>query len=96
MGSSPTIIHAAKESGLSKAIVSRVLNQQTDISVRKETRLRVQSAAELLGYVPNKLAASLRPSLTNNIAISISDISNPFFPELVCGAQDTLSRRVKN
>jgi LacI family transcriptional regulator len=96
MRSRPTIIHVAKESGLSKATVSRVLNQQTDISVRKETRLRVQSAAELLGYVPNKLAASLRSNRTNNIAISISDISNPFFPELVRGAQDTLSKRGYN
>ena len=96
MGSRPTIIHVAKETGLSKATVARVLNQQTNISVRKETRLRVQSAAESLGYVPNKLAASLRSSRTNNIAISISDISNPFFPELVRGAQDTLSKRGYN
>ena len=96
MRNRPTIIHVAKQSGLSKATVSGVLNQQTDISVSKETRLRGQSAAELIGYVPNKLATSLLSSHTNNIAISISDISNPFFPELVCGAQDTLSRRVKN
>ena len=96
MRNRPTIIHVAKESGLSKATVSGVLYQQTDISVRKKTRLRGQSAAELLEYVPNKLAASLRSSRTNNIAISISDISNPFSPELVRGAQDTLSRRGKN
>ena len=95
MRNRPTIIHVAKESGLSKAIVSGVLYQQTDISVWKKTRLRGQSA-ELLEYVPNKLAARLRSSVTNNIAISIFDISNPFSPELVRGAQDTLSRRGKN
>ena len=83
-----TIIDVAKECGLSQATVARVLNGQTGIRVKEITRKRVFDAASRIGYTRNAIAANFRLQKTNTIAVSISDITNPFFPELVKGIQD--------
>lgn len=88
---SPTIRDVAIVAGVSRATAARVLNEQKEIIVKKDTRNRVLLAAADLGYIQNTVAASLRTKKTHNVAISIPDISNPFFPELVRGAQDVFS-----
>ena len=90
MGKRTTIIDVAKECGLSQATVARVLNGQTHIPVKEKTRERVLNAAHRIGYRRNALAANFRLQQTNTIAISIADITNPFFPELIKGIQDKL------
>ena len=85
-----TIVDVAEECGLSQATVARVLNGQKNIQVKGNTRERVLSAAKKIGYRRNALAASLRRQETNTIAISIADITNPFFPELIKAIQDTM------
>jgi LacI family transcriptional regulator len=52
-----TIHDVAKRAGVSTKTVSRVLNQQGEIS--EETRARVQAVIDELGYRPNILARSL-------------------------------------
>lgn len=82
-----TILDVAKACGLSQATVARVLNLQTDIQVKENTRNKVLIAAENIGYKRNTVAANFRQQKTKNIAISIADITNPFFPELIKGVQ---------
>ncbi|MBK8023699.1 MAG: LacI family DNA-binding transcriptional regulator [Chloroflexi bacterium] len=85
----PTIIDVAKLAGVSKATVARVVNGQIDI-VSQETRERVMEAVDKLGYERNSIAGSLRTDKTYMIALSIPDITNPFWPEVTRGVQDTL------
>jgi DNA-binding LacI/PurR family transcriptional regulator len=85
----PTIIDVAKLAGVSKATVARVVNGQDDI-VSPETRQRVHEVIEQLGYERNAIAGSLRTDKTKMIALSIPDITNPFWPEVARGVQDTL------
>ncbi len=88
MARGPTIIDVAKLAGVSKATAARVLNGQQEL-VKETTRERVSVAAEQLGYVRNAIAGSLRTDRTFVIALSIPDITNPFWPEVARGVQDT-------
>ncbi len=85
----PTIIDVARLAGVSKATVARVINGEQDV-VRFETRERVLEAAAQLGYERNAIAGSLRTNQTNMIVLSLPDITNPFWPEVARGVQDTL------
>ncbi len=71
----------AVKAGVSTATVSHVINETKFVT--DKTRRRVQRAIEELGYYPNAHARSLASGRTNIIGLLISDISNPFFPELV-------------
>lgn len=81
---------------MSKATVARVMNGGGDVSVKEDTRKRVLAAAKKVGYVPNRIAASMRSQRTYSVAISIPDISNPFYPAMVRGAQDALTPKGYN
>ncbi len=89
MGRRPTIIDVANLAGVSKATVARVVNGEHDL-VKETTRQRVMLAIEQLGYERNAIAGSLRSNRTYMIALSIPDITNPFWPEVARGVQDTV------
>src|SRR6266404_4270583 len=77
----PRIKDVAREAGVSTATVSHVINKTkyvTDI-----TRERVLNAIEHCNYYPNANARTLASGRSNMIGLLVSDISNPFFPELV-------------
>ena len=71
----------AREAGVSTATVSHVINKTRRVT--DETRERVLRAIEQCGYYPNAHARSLASGRSNTLGLIISDISNPFFPELV-------------
>ena len=71
----------AAQAGVSQATVSRVINNQPN--VREETRRRVLEVIDELGYVPDASARSLVTQRTTKIGLVVSDIVNPFYPELV-------------
>ena len=77
----PTIIDVAKKAGVSKSTVSLVLNGSS--SVNKNTAQKVWEAVEALNYVPNRAARSLKSGRSNIIGLVVSDITNPFYSELV-------------
>ncbi|MBC7319812.1 LacI family DNA-binding transcriptional regulator [bacterium] len=79
----------AKLAGVSPSTVSRALNGFPGISER--TRQRVIEAAKKLNYKPNYRGQILTTRSTKNIGLLITDITNPFFPELVRGAEETAS-----
>jgi len=71
----------AKKARVSTATVSRVMS---DINVVKpETAERVRNAIEALSYVPNLSARTLSKGRTHLFGVVISDITNPFFPDLI-------------
>jgi DNA-binding LacI/PurR family transcriptional regulator len=75
------ILQVAKRARVSTATVSRVLNGFP--GVRETTVARVRRAIAELNYVPNPHARSLRVGRTRLFGLIVSDINNPFFPELV-------------
>jgi DNA-binding LacI/PurR family transcriptional regulator len=76
----------AKMAGVSLGTVSHVLNNTA--KVREPKRTRVLEAVKASGYQPSQLARGLRRDTTNMIGMIIPDITNPFFPAVVRGAED--------
>jgi LacI family transcriptional regulator len=80
-----TIRDVADRAGVSTATVSRVL---AGIGrPRPETVAAVRNAAAELGYRPSAVARSLRMQRTRTLGLIVTDIQNPFFPELVRAAE---------
>ena len=75
------IKEVAARARLSTATVSRTINQSG--LVRPRTAEKVQRAIRELGYYPNTQARALVSGRTQMFGLIISDIVNPFFPELV-------------
>jgi DNA-binding LacI/PurR family transcriptional regulator len=76
----------AKMAGVSLGTVSHVLNGSA--RVREPLRKRVLDVVNSLGYQPSQLARGLRRVKTNMIGMVIPDVTNPFFPGVVRGAED--------
>lgn len=76
----------ARIAQVSLGTVSHVLNNTAN--VRGPLRKRVLDAVEAAGYQPSQLARGLRRDKTNVIGMVIPDITNPFFPGVVRGAED--------
>lgn len=77
----------AKEAGVSKATVSRVINNTKPVS--KEIRDKVQKVIDKNNYRPSSLARSLAKKETKVIGLIIPDLSNIFYSELVEGISST-------
>lgn len=75
------ILAVARHAGVSTATVSRVLNGSQ--KVRASTAERVRASIQELQYVPNTSARNLRCGRTNVYGLLVSDIRNPFFPDLI-------------
>ena len=71
----------AREAGVSTATVSHVINNTRYVS--DEVRARVLEAIERCDYYPNAQARSLASGRSHTLGLVVSDIMNPFFPELV-------------
>ena len=81
-----TIKDVAKRAGVGIATVSRTLHGSSQVS--PETAARVLKVVEELGYQPNTTAQSLVSGRSHMLGLVVSDITNPFFPELVKGFED--------
>jgi len=86
-----TIREIARLTNLSVGTVSNVLNDVNTVS--EENRAKILEAIKKLNYTPSRIARSLSKKRTKNIAFIIPDITNPFFPEVVRGAQDLLAKK---
>ncbi len=71
---------------MSIATVSHVLNGTR--ATRPDTRGRVLAAIEELGYSQNQAARDLARGRSSLLGLIISDIRNPFFPEVTSSFQD--------
>jgi LacI family transcriptional regulator len=75
----------AKKAGVSPATVSRVLNKTQYIS--PETEHRVLEVVRQLNYHKNIHARRLSTGQSNLFGLVISEIANPYFPEIIRGFQ---------
>lgn len=89
-----TIKDVARESGVSTASISRVLNGTGYVS--NETKERVLAAVKKLNYQPNAIARSLKQHKTNTIGVIVPDIANPYFMTIAKAIEDTVSERGYN
>lgn len=71
----------AREAGVSTATVSHVINKTKYVS--DATRERVEQSIKKFGYHPNAHAQMLALGRSKIIGLLVSDISNPFFPEII-------------
>jgi DNA-binding LacI/PurR family transcriptional regulator len=76
----------AELAGVSTATVSRVLSGS--LGSEAATRERVLSAAERLDYRPSATARALRRRATQTLGLLVTDIINPFFPEVARAVED--------
>lgn len=83
----PTQADVANLAGVSQTTVSQVLND-ADIAIPEETRKRILKAMNELGYIPNRMARSLRSGETRTIGMIVPDSANPFFAEVARGVED--------
>ena len=72
--------------GVSAGTVSNVLNKPDRVS--PEIVTRVHEAIDKLGYVRNGAARQLRAGSSRSIGLVVLDVGNPFFGELIRGAED--------
>jgi LacI family transcriptional regulator len=86
-----TIKEVARRAKVSVGTVSNVISGSFPVSA--ELRRRVERAIGELNYHPNHIARSLKSRRTTTLAMVISDITNPFFPLVVRGAEDAASTR---
>ncbi len=84
-----TIRDVARQCGVAPMTVSRVVNDSGYVA--REVRERVEAAIAELGYVPNRVARSLRSRRTHTLALVLSDITNPFFTTVARGVEDAAS-----
>jgi len=86
-----TIREVAQRAKVSVGTVSNVLSGSG--SVRQELRRRVEATMRELDYQPNQIARSLKTRSTKTLGTVVSDITNPFFPQLIRGAEDAALER---
>src|SRR5512135_1043364 len=80
-----TVADIAREAGVSMMTVSRVINHKGDVSAA--TRQRVQEIIDRLNYRPSGIARGLATQHTGTLGLVVPDVSNPFFAEVVRGAE---------
>ena len=85
-GNGKDIVQVARRAGVSPATVSRVTNGRS--TVAKHLAKRVWEAIEELGYTPNPQARALVSGRSRVLGLLISEITNPFFPELMQSFED--------
>lgn len=80
------ITAVAKRARVSTATVSRVMNGTAHVS--PDTAERVREAVAALNFYPNVNARALGSGRSGLYGLIISDITNPYFPELVKAFED--------
>ncbi|TDB76933.1 LacI family DNA-binding transcriptional regulator [Micromonospora sp. KC723] len=86
--SAASIKEVARHAGVSLGTVSNVLNRPNRVA--PATRQRVLDAIAELGYVRNDSARQLRAGHSRTIAIVVLDVANPFFTDVVRGAEQVV------
>ncbi|HAQ07190.1 MAG TPA: LacI family transcriptional regulator [Bacillus bacterium] len=83
-----TIADVAKASGVSKSTVSQYLNKRFEY-MGEETKLRIETAIEKLGYQPNIIARSLKQKRTSTIGVIVANILHSFSTQVIRAIEDT-------
>lgn len=81
----PTITDVARACGVAASTVSRALSQPGRVNA--QTAQRILLTARQMGYRPNPIARALPSGRTLMLALLVPDVTNPFFSELIRGAE---------
>jgi len=85
-----TLVEVARLAGVTAATVSNVLRERGKVGA--ETRKRVLAAVKELGYQPNLTARALVEGRPPTIALIVSSIANPFYPEFALAAEQAVRK----
>ncbi|MDH8678045.1 LacI family DNA-binding transcriptional regulator [Fusibacter bizertensis] len=96
-----TIKEIAQKAGVSPATVSRVLNEDKNISVREETRIKIYEAAEELEYIPLIQKYSTRLNMSHSdlkimvicAFTSQLEIEDPYYLAIRFGIDEECKKR---
>lgn len=80
----------ARAAGVSQATVSRVMSAPSSVS--DDTRARVLTAMESVGYVPNHAARAMRTGHSRTVGIVVADLENPFYPQMLDALSSAFAR----
>jgi DNA-binding LacI/PurR family transcriptional regulator len=80
-----TLTEVALRAGVTPATVSNVLRERGKVGAA--TRQRVLDAVEALGYRPHLTARALAEGSAPTLALMVSSIANPFYPEFALAAE---------
>src|SRR6267378_618935 len=86
-----TIKDVARESDVSAATVSRVINGHGNVT--DATRARILGVAARLRYVPDSAARSLITGRTHTIGVLLPDVYGEFFSEIIRGMDQAARSR---
>ncbi|MGN6316591.1 LacI family DNA-binding transcriptional regulator, partial [Trinickia sp.] len=86
----PTLNEVAQRAGVTPATVSNVLRNKGRVG--EATRQRVLDAVAALGYRPHLPARALAEGRAPTIALMVSSIANPFYPEFALAVENALRR----
>ena len=86
-----TIKEVARLAGVSVGTVSHVVSGTVPVS--EQLRRKVTGAIRILDYHPNHIARSLKTSRTRTLGIVVPDMTIPFFPQVIRGAEAAASKR---
>jgi LacI family transcriptional regulator len=86
-----TIAEVARRARASTGTVSNVI--RGTVTVSPALRARVEAAIRDLDFHPNEIARSLKVNQTNMLGMVVPDVTNPFFPQIMRGAEDRALER---
>lgn len=84
----PTIDEVAAAAGVSKTTVSHVLSGRRPVAAA--TKARVLQVVGAMDFRPSGLATSLKKSRSLTVAVVVQDLTNPFYPALARGVQQSV------
>ena len=87
----PTIKEVADLAGVAVGTVSHVINGSVPVS--ESLKRKVQAAIRELDYHPNHVARSLKTSRTRTLGIIVPDMTIPYFPRVIRGAEAAARER---
>jgi DNA-binding LacI/PurR family transcriptional regulator len=80
------LVDVAEASGVTKSVVSRVLNGDPSLRIRDKTRSRILETATALSYEPHAGAKALAGSRPDALALLIPDLTNAVYARIARGA----------
>lgn len=91
MGIRPSIRDVAARAGVSTALASYALNDRPGVSA--ESKSRILAVARELGYRADPFGQGLRKGAANSFGVIVRNLQNPFFVDVLDGAQQAASER---
>ena len=85
-----TLAEVARQAGVTAATVSNVLRGRGKVGA--ETRQRVLAIVQQLQYRPNLTARALAEGRPPTIALIVSSIANPFYPEFALAVEQAVRK----